>query len=281
MRKLAKHFPGHIYLTGRNESAAASLISEIKVEYPDVELTFLKIDLSSLRSVKDGVVNGFKHDRLDILINNAGIAIKPPALSVDGYEVQFATNYLGHAMLTKQLLPYLLKAAEGPDSDVRIVNLSSYAYAAHRAIKGGISLSELEKGSTFSRILFGSMIRYGQSKLANILFASELARRFPQITSTSLHPGVVRTAMTAEFTGFTKIFTALTIRLGLMKMLQPEQGVLNQLWLAAGAKKEELRNGGFYAPVGVDSTDELSATAKDGALAKRLWEWTEDILSKH
>lgn len=281
VRAFAAHSPLQIYFTGRNVASANARISEVKTEYPTVAITFIEMDLSSLRSVKEGVAKSFKHDRIDILMNNAGIVAKDPSLSVDGYEIQFATNHLGHAMLTKQLLPFLLAAAKAPGADVRIVSTASDGYEFHRAIKGGISFSELESGSAMSRMLLGTWIRYGQSKLANILFASELARQYPELTSVSVHPGVVMTPMNTEMDAWNKTFVGVTTWLGGVPKLLPEQGALSQLWAAAGAKKEDIRNGGFYRPVGVDSWDKLAGEGKNEELAGRLWEWTENILAKY
>ena len=274
------HNPLHVYFTGRNIIAANTLISDIKVKYPTASLSFIKMDLSSLRAVKESIAEGFKHDRLDILMNNAGIIAKPAALSIDGYEIQFATNYLGHAMLTKQLLPVLLKTAKDPNSDVRIINTTSAGYEFHRAIKGGISFEELDSGSTMSRLVLGGWIRYGQSKLATILFTRELARRHPELTSVVIHPGLVKTPMNTEMAGLSKFFVNVTSRLSGEKWLEPHQGVLNQLWSAAGAGKRALKNGAYYTPVGVDSTERLTAEAKNQALAEKLWEWTENVLLK-
>jgi NAD(P)-dependent dehydrogenase (short-subunit alcohol dehydrogenase family) len=278
VRAFAAHNPLHIYFTGRNIDAADKLISDVKAEYPAASLSFIKMDLSSLRAVKESIAEGFKHDRLDILMNNAGIIAKPAVLSTDGYEIQFATNHLGHAMLTKQLLPVLLKTAEEPNSDVRIISNTSAGYELHRAIKGGISFAELEAGSTMSRTVLGPWIRYGQSKLANILFAKELARQNSELTSVVIHPGLVKTPMNTKMTGWSKTFVNVTSRLSGEKWLAPHQSVLNQLWCAAGAEKGALKNGGYYTPVGVDSTEKLTTEAKDEALAKRLWEWTEKVL---
>lgn len=280
VKALVSHNPEHIYFTGRNATAADALISELKQSYPNVGYTFIRMDLSSLQSVKDGITKGFKHDRLDILLNNAGIIAKPPVLSVDGYEIQFATNHLGHAMLTKQLLPHLLKAAEAPNSDVRVITLSSDGYEAHRMIGGGISFKELDAGGTMSRLFLGGWVRYGQSKVANILFASELARRYPQITSVSLHPGVVKTPMVKGLEGFNGWFNSIMLWLAGIKMMEPHEGAYNQLWCAAGAKKEELTNGGFYRPVGLNSTKDLKGEGANTELAIELWEWTENVLAK-
>jgi NAD(P)-dependent dehydrogenase (short-subunit alcohol dehydrogenase family) len=243
-------------------------------------MTFVEMDLSSLRSVKNAIAKSFKHDRLDILMNNAGIIAKPPLLSVDGYEIQFATNYLGHAMLTKQLLPFLLKAAEQPGSDVRIVSNTSDGYEFHRMIKGGISFEELASGSTMSRWILGTWQRYAQSKLATILFAAELARRYPQLTSVVIHPGVVSTPMLSGMSLTSFWFTKITTWLSGTPIMKPHEGAYNQLWCAAGAKKGELRNGGFYRPVGRDETSKLVGEGANMELAVKLWEWTEEMLAK-
>jgi len=238
------------------------------------------MDLSSLQSVKEAIATNFKHHRLDILMNNAGIMAKPPGLSVDGYEVQFATNHLGHAMLTRQLLPFLLKAAEAPDSDVRIICNTSDGYEISRMVKGGISFTELESGSTMNRTLLDQWQRYGQSKLANILFAAELARHYPQIKSVSIHPGVVETSLLADLAGFDKYFTLWSCKLQGIPIMKPHEGAYNRLWCAAGAEKEELRNGGFYRPVGRDDTEALKGEGSNVELAAKLWGWTNGILAK-
>jgi NAD(P)-dependent dehydrogenase (short-subunit alcohol dehydrogenase family) len=280
IKAFVAHQPAHIYFTGRNASAANKLIADVKSAHPEVRMTFIEMELSSLRSVKNAITKGFKHDRLDILMNNAGIIAKPPMLSVDGYEIQFATNHLGHAMITKQLLPFLLKAAEVPGSDVRIVSNTSDGYEAHRAIKGGISFEELASGSTMNRRFLGTWQRYGQSKLANILFAAELSRRYPQLTSVVIHPGVVNTPMLAGMSLSARWFNNVMTSLTRTPIIEPHEGAYNQLWCAAGAKKGELRNGGFYRPVGRDATNDLKGEGANVELAAKLWEWTEEVLKK-
>ncbi|KAF2825716.1 NAD(P)-binding protein [Ophiobolus disseminans] len=276
----AAHSPAHIYFTGRNAPAAKSLIAEVQGKCSNVTLTFIKMDLSSLRSVKEAVTQGFKHDRLDILMNNAGIIAKPPILSIDKYEVQFATNHLGHAMLTNHLLPHLLKAANEPNSDVRVISNTSDGYEFHRLIKGGIDFRGLDSGSTMNKWVLGPWQRYGQSKLANILFAAELARRYPQITSVVVHPGVVRTPMLTEMRGFVRWFNDTACWLVGIVPMEPHQGAWSQLWCAAGANKEVLRNGGFYRPVGIDATEDLKGEGRNAELAIKLWDWSENVLRK-
>lgn len=152
---LAKHSPEHVYFTGRNTTAADALISLLKSTNPDVPLTFLQMDMSSLASVK-AAAKKFAHDRLDILMCNAGIMQTPPGLSKDGYEIQFAINHLGHAMLIQELLPILLKTTNLPGSDVRIVSNTSMGWKSHPM--GGVQFGKLK---TTQEGIMGSYIRYG------------------------------------------------------------------------------------------------------------------------
>jgi NAD(P)-dependent dehydrogenase (short-subunit alcohol dehydrogenase family) len=145
IQALAKHAPQHIYFTGRNRKAADAVIGDIKAENPAVELTFLEMDFSSLESVKNGI-NKFAHDRLDILMCNAGVMAVPPAISKDGFEIHFAINHLAHAMIIHQLLPVLTRTADMPNSDVRVVCLTSEGWKGHPS--GGILYDKVrtEKG---------------------------------------------------------------------------------------------------------------------------------------
>lgn len=85
VRTLAPHAPAHIYITGRNQKAAGELIDEIHSKYPNVSMTFIEADFSSMASVKEAVRKSFKHDRLDLLFCTAGVMTQPPVLSKDGY----------------------------------------------------------------------------------------------------------------------------------------------------------------------------------------------------
>ncbi|KAJ9635429.1 hypothetical protein H2199_008432 [Coniosporium tulheliwenetii] len=190
--------------------------------------------------------------RLDILINNAGIMATPFALTPQGHEVQFGTNHVGHFLLTRLLLPTLLKTAAEPGADVRIVNAG------------------LEEFSTWRR--------YGMSKLANILFARELARRYPNITSTAVHPGVILTDL-YEPNKKSNVLIRLGVGLlGSFVMGTVQEGAKNQLW-AATARREEVRSGAYYVPVGKLSAG--SRYAGDEKLAEQLWRWSEAEVERH
>ncbi|KAH6675811.1 putative short-chain dehydrogenase [Halenospora varia] len=275
---LAKHNPAHIYFTGRNVEASKSVISEVQSEHPNVGLTFIKMDMMSLASVKKACAE-FVHDRLDILMCNAGVMFIPPGLSTDGYENHFAINHLAHAMIIKQLLPVMEKTAKIPSSDVRIISLTSTAWMSHP--RGGVTFSTLK---TTQEGFMGSSFRYGQSKLANIVYASTLARRLSStnsnIKSISVHPGAVTTNLTTSISLSHKILLTIVFFFLRVSIMTQDQGRLSQLWAAAGAKREELENGGFYMPVGRLSNDRLDATAKSEGLGEELWEFTEGVLSK-
>ncbi|KAF2167255.1 hypothetical protein M409DRAFT_22682 [Zasmidium cellare ATCC 36951] len=271
--QLAHHDPSEIWIASRNLSKAQAAIAEIRTIIPDARLKALQLDLASLESVKSAADEFLRQtSRLDILFLNAGIMSCPPGLSQEGYEIQFGTNHLGHAALVKLLLPHLeaTATATAPASDVRVISVSSMA---HKYVpSGGIDFASLqttaEKHPTNDR--------YGQSKLANILYARELAKRHPRVTSVSVHPGIVKTDLHADIAGnfVVRAFSKCVVPL---IGLDVEQGARNQLW-AATAKKG-VESGEYYTPVGVKGGD--SAFSRDQGLAGRLWEWTQTELAKH
>jgi len=262
--QIAKHNPAHIYFTGRNASAAETTISRIKTDTPNTGLTFIPMDQSSLASIKSAVAEHFKHDRLDVLLCNAGIMNKPPAVTTDGYELQFGTNHMGHALLIKLLLPTLLKTAEG-GKDVRIIILTSQGMKF-----GSISLKDVKTEQ--SHLIAGGSLRYGQSKLANLLYAKQLSIQYPQLTCLSIHPGVVKTDLVAS-QGFVSKAIIYVSQGG--RLLEPEMGAWNQVWAAVGDVKG-VKNGEYYEPVGKGGLD--GGRAGNLKLAKELWEWTQKEL---
>ena len=270
--QLVKHKPSHIYLAARTPSKAEAAIEDIKKTIPDAPVTYLPLDLMSFDSIKKAADEfNSKSTRLDILMNNAGIMATPIAFTKEGYESQFGTNHIGHALFTKLLMPTLLKTAEEPNSDVRIINLSS---EGHNFSPSGGIIFETERLKTQN-----PWTRYGQSKLANILFSKGLSKRYPKITTVAVHPGVILTDLYEPAKGnwvqragiglISPFFTKL------------EQGAWNQLW-AATVEKDKLVNGGYYKPVGVlGKGSYVTGYASNEKLADRLWDWTEEELKKH
>ena len=172
-----------VYLGARSREKAEAAIAKMKEIDSSVDVVFVQMDLQDLASVKKAAADfSSKEDHLDILVNNAGIMASPFALSKDGVEAQFATNHLGHFFLTNSLIPKLLKSKETP----RVVNVSSVAHLAAPNV-GIYSLEEMNDSNTMN-----NATRYGQSKLANILFSKGLNERYgDKIICNSLHPGWV------------------------------------------------------------------------------------------
>ncbi|KAB8272977.1 hypothetical protein BDV30DRAFT_239061 [Aspergillus minisclerotigenes] len=194
----------------------------------------------------------------------------PPGQTEDGYEIQFGTNHMGHALLTR-LLP-TLKYTATITPDVRVVFLSSSLHS--RASKEGYFLDNRLRTpmpDVSTRAL------YGQSKLANIHYCGALAQRHPDINFVSIHPGLVKTNLGTEFMSgsnllvsaalkFAKRFTTVNVR----------EGAFNSLWAATNPAAE---SGVFYYPVGV--TGKESKLVKDEKLCEQLWEYTEKELQPH
>jgi len=205
--------------------------------------------------------------RIHILICNAGIMARLPGLSPDGYEIQFATNHLGHALLIHKLIPRI--RGEGEGGGGRIVIVTSVGWRGAR----GIAFDRLR--TTQEMPFLGHWLRYGQSKLANMIYARELAARYPDILSLSVHPGVVSTGFVTDL-GFADKALVHVTNIG--RILTPDQGTHNLLW-AAVAEENSIKPGAFYEPVGVLSKMSSSAS-KDPELGGRLWEWTEGELAR-
>lgn len=197
-----------------------------------------------------------------------------PALSADGYEMQMATNHLGHALLIRRLLPLLQTTAEA-HGDARIINLSSLAHNLHP--KEGIDFKTLNTTQTkLGKMLPGNdWARYGQSKLANMLYPDELTQRFPDIRSIAVHPGVIETGLITEKLSFANKLGLRISNFGTRKTYASE-GARNQVWAATAP---EARSGVYYVPVGKEGKREKMGN--DKKLAKELWDWTQGALDKY
>ncbi|KAF1956673.1 retinol dehydrogenase 14 [Byssothecium circinans] len=267
--KYALHNPSKIYPCTRNLQKARLALDDIKSQLPPTNTTtieILQLDLASLDSVtKAAAIVRQASERLDILMLNAGIMAAPPDQTVDGYELQFGTSFLGHALLTKLLLPLLQTTAALPDSDVCVIALTSY----------GHSLTPKPSSILFDKLKtscgdLGAYERYGMSKLALILWARRMANVYPGFTTVSIHPGVVRTNLSA---GATDSHWAVKMLLRVAEQLplvaSPEQGARNQLWASVA---KDVVSGEYYEPVGVMGKG--SELTKDDGLMEKLWEWT-------
>ncbi|XP_058769814.1 short-chain dehydrogenase TIC 32, chloroplastic isoform X2 [Vicia villosa] len=181
----------HVIMGVRNMVAAKDVKDTILKDIPSAKVDAIELDLSSLDSVKK-FASEFKSSGrpLNILINNAGIMACPFKLSKDNIELQFATNHIGHFLLTNLLLDTMKKTTRESKKEGRIVNVAS---EAHRfAYPEGIRFDKINDQSSYN-----NWRAYGQSKLANILHANQLTKQLKEdgvnITANSLHPGTITT----------------------------------------------------------------------------------------
>jgi NAD(P)-dependent dehydrogenase (short-subunit alcohol dehydrogenase family) len=279
---LAKH-GATVYMTCRTAekatAALSALLTSIQKSDPSASITPdirpVTMDLMSLSAVRDAATKILAEvTSLHGVVNSAGIMATPYAMSEDGYESQFQTNYLSHWLLTYLVLPLLEStAAREEPGVVRIVNVSSIGHAA--APKEGVNLADTALAQSFT------FRRYGQSKLANILHAKSLHARYTgggrdrlatannKIWALSLHPGNVDTQLNTRSVG-----SALVPVLRCLGVyITPEEGSYNSLWAVASPGVTAEMSGEYFVPVGVKK--DPSKLARDAQLADRLWEWTE------
>ncbi len=246
----------------RNRQKAEDAIERIRERTTDARLEFIELDLASLASV-EGFAEAFRtgHDRLDLLINNAGVMVPPFGKTEDGFELQFGCNHLGHFALTGRLLD-LVEAT--PDS--RVV---TGARIAHRYGTMDFDNLNAEKG-------YDKMPAYGQSKLANLLFTFELQRRLEakksSVKATAAHPG---------WTG-----TDLQRHSGLFSFLNPffaQKPPMGALPTLRAATDPEAKGGDYYGPRGFYEMRGYprkvgtTPAAQNELDARRLWEVSEKL----
>ncbi len=165
-------------------------------------------------------------------------------------------------------MPTLQRTAEQPDSDVRIVNVSSTGH--QMAPKGGLALKEARTDMQ----PYNTWTRYGQSKLANILFTKELARRYPAIKSMAVHPGGVNSGLSEGFSKAHPWINMMYRPIVSRVFKTPDEGALTQLYAATN---KDAKSGSYYVPIAVENPG--SKNARDPKLAEELWDWTEKELA--
>jgi NAD(P)-dependent dehydrogenase (short-subunit alcohol dehydrogenase family) len=246
----------------RNEDKGRDAEQRIRKQVPNAEVRFESLDLGSLASVRAFADKlGAAEGRLDLLVNNAGVMMTPRGKTADGFETQLGTNHLGHFALTGLLLESLRRAPAA-----RVVNLSSLAH-----LWGRIVFEDLQSERSYDPTR-----AYGQSKLANLLFTRELARRLAASGSTALsaaaHPGSTRT----ELQRHSRLMAA-AVRL--VSQLPPE-GALPSLYAATAP---DVRGGEYFGPsrmfgmLGPPERARSTPRSQDPAIARRLWEVSEQL----
>lgn len=297
--------PAHIYFSGRSAARAEEVIAKCP---SSVQVTFLQADLASPASMKEAAQKFLQNEsKLDVLLLNAGIMAVPFELNKEGVEIQFATNHVGHALVSPS--PPSFQSTPFPDHhlwslqlfrlllqtllatpDARVVSLTSQGYFL--ASKSGINMSTLDQ--PVSSVLGQDWGSYGRAKLANLVYGQEIARRYPQLTVANIHPGdPPRSTITGRLTltlpdlagvvstdlvGHLSIWWRLFVWASQFgQLLTAEQGALNQLW-ACTAPTSDLKTGAYYEPLGKET--KVDKTAGDVKLGTELWEWTEGALEK-
>jgi len=261
-----------VVMACRNMRKAETAKAEVLQAVPNAKLDVMELDNASLASVKS-FADAFKakYDRLDVLLNNAGVMAIPRTETADGFEMQLGVNHLGHFALTGHLLDVITKTP-----NARIHNTSSSA-----AFNGAINLDDLNAENGYSR--WGA---YGQSKLANAAFATELDRRLKaaghDTISNSSHPGLVMTNLQAN--SLKQSGTPLSERIlyGIFGPLIGQDigmGILPQLYASTAS---EARGGVFYGPKtmrlrGYPAEQKCNDALEDSGLLKNFWEASEKL----
>ncbi|MCB9118103.1 MAG: SDR family oxidoreductase [Caldilineaceae bacterium] len=261
-----------VVMACRNLSKAEEARAEVLAVNPAARLDVMALDNASLASVR-AFADAFKarYDRLDILLNNAGVMAIPRALTEDGFEMQLGVNHLAHFALTGLLLDVITATPKA-----RVHSTSSSA-----AFMGAINLDDLMGEKSYGR-----WTAYGQSKLANAAFATELNRRLQaaghSTIANSSHPGFVMTNL--QTTSMVESGTPLSERIfyGLLAPVMAQDvnmGVLPQLY---GSTASEAKGGVFYGPKnfrvrGYPAEQKCNDALKDANLLKRFWEASEAL----
>jgi len=244
------HLGATVVIVGRDAQKAAQVAEEIRSATGNPNVDLLLADLSSQQEVRR-LASDFKrkYSQLHVLLNNAGGTFTTRQLSVDGIEMTFALNHLAYFLLTNLLLDTLKASAPA-----RIVNVSSDAHA-----RGKIDFDNLQGERSYSS--FGP---YGNSKLANILFTTELARRLEgtSVTVNALHPGLTST-------GFGKNNPGL-----LMKVMGVEKGAATSIYLASSPEVQSI-TGKYFVDCKVTQP---ASQAADSAVAKKLWDVSAEMV---
>jgi NAD(P)-dependent dehydrogenase (short-subunit alcohol dehydrogenase family) len=251
-----------VVITARDPERGKAAVDDIKARSTSDDVELVLFDLGSLASVREGAAELLNRcPRIDVLVNNAGLVLTDRRESTDGYEMTFAVNHLGPFLLTALLLDRIKASAPS-----RIVNVSS---TAHKAARRGVDFDDINATKRYR-----GMQVYGVSKLANILFTAELARRLEGtgVTANSLHPGTVRTGYGrgGDTSGVLKIGIAIAAPF----FLSPAKGARTSVYLASSPDVEGV-TGKYFVK---NKERQPSAAARDADAARRLWEVSEQMV---
>ncbi|MEW2482014.1 SDR family NAD(P)-dependent oxidoreductase [Mycobacterium sp. NPDC049093] len=255
----------HVVLAVRNVTKGEAAAEWISRSVPDADLELQRLDLGSLASVHEAADEiRTKHERIDLLINNAGVMTPPKETTADGFELQFGTNHLGHFALTGLLLDRLL-----PVVGSRIVTVSSIGHRFSR----GIRFEDLQWERSYNRLQ-----AYGQSKLANLLFTYELQRRLigQHTTALAAHPGGSDTELARHLPGPVQ---------RAVPLLRPlfQEAAMGALPTLRAATDPAALGGQYYGPDGLGEQKGYpklvtsNERSYDLELQRRLWAVSEEL----
>lgn len=251
---------GKIYIACRDLKKSGNALEEIREKAQSFKAFLLELDLASIKSIRNFSEQFHKtENKLHILINNAGVMACPRSYTKDGFEMQMGTNHLGHFMLTNLLLD-LLKAS----APSRIVVVSS----------SGHKISDLNKDDLMNKKSYNKIKVYGQSKLANILFARHLSKKLngTRVTVNSCHPGIVQTELGRHM----KSWLRPIYRKVLMPLYKtPFEGAQTQIRLAVDPELENV-TGKYFADCAEAKTSKSACDDETAA-----WLWTQSTQLVH
>ncbi|HVX22729.1 MAG TPA: SDR family oxidoreductase [Acidimicrobiales bacterium] len=251
-----------VVVTARDQGRGEAAVADVRRRSGRDDVDLVVFDLGSLASVRQGAADVLARcPRLDVLVNNAGLVLSDRHQTVDGYEATFAINHLGPFLLTWLLLDRLRASAPA-----RVVTVAS---AAHQSARKGLDFDDLQSTAHYS-----GMRAYGASKLANILFTTELARRLEGtgVTANCLHPGTVATGYGRD--GDTRGVLAFGVKVIKPFILTPAQGAVTSVYLASAPAVEGVTGRYFVKCRARDP----SRAAQDRLAARRLWEVSEELV---
>ena len=248
-----------VVLVGRNSEKTSAVVEDVKEQTGNQEVYFLIADLSSQQAIRQ-LADDFKahHQRLDVLVNNAGALMLSRQESIDGIEMTLALNHLSYFLLTNLLLDVLKSS-----SPSRIVNVASDSHQNAHLDFEDLQIQQKYRGYK----------AYGRSKLANMLFTYELARRLEGtgVTANGLHPGLVATSFLATNNGLRgRVFNFFVRRAG----RSAENGARTITYLATSSDVEGV-TGGYFMDEGVVVDSSQASYDKDASL--RLWQVSEEL----
>lgn len=256
-----------VIIVGRNAVKCEETIREIKAKTGNNRIESLVTDLSSMGQIRQ-LARDFldKYDRLDVLINNAGALFTRRMTTAEGYEMTFALNHLNYFLLTNLLLDQLRITAEA-QGEARIINVSS---SAHNMARNGIRFDDIQLTKNYS-----SMFAYGQSKLMNILFTYELARRLEgtNVTVNTLHPGVVKTGFGHNNGSIFSMIMSIIQNFG---GITAKEGAETLVHLASSPDVKGVSGKYFYKK----KLQDTNPVSYDESSWEKLWEISEALTMK-